>query len=41
VKLTVTTEIGDGPRRYSAKIVIETYVRDVIDLAHASEEPHQ
>jgi hypothetical protein len=40
VKLTLTAEIGDATRRYSAKIEVETFVLDVIDVAQKNDGQH-
>jgi hypothetical protein len=40
VKLKLKAEIGDGARRYSARIEVETFIRDVIDVAQKNEEKH-
>jgi hypothetical protein len=40
VKLSLKAEIGDATRKYAAKIDVETFVLDVIDVAQKNDEPH-
>jgi len=37
LKFTITTKLGDAPHTYGAKIEVETFVRDVVEPAAASE----
>ena len=34
----ITTKLGDAPHTYGAKIEVETFVRDVVEPAAASEQ---
>ena len=38
VKFTITTKLGDAPHTYGAKIEVETFVRDVVEPAAATEQ---